>query len=112
MFQYMNSSLKYKLEQQYHELPGFLMGICLLKNIEVIDGDNFVLNDRKVILDYHTLTGDYKGIIKNMINGKVTLNENQLEKYQSKDFVRRNKDNWEQFAHWDNSCPCCNDLEY
>ena len=84
------------------------MGICLLKNIEVIDSDNFVLNDRKVILDYHTLTGDYNCFLKNIIKGKVTLNEKQLEKYQGKDFERRNKDNWQQFALWSDYC-CCSD---
>jgi len=65
-----------------------LICICASKRIKIIDKNNFVLDNRKLILDYHFLTGDYTGLIKNLIWNKATLNEKQLEEYQRKDFIR------------------------
>ncbi len=62
--------------------------ICASKKIKVIDANKFLLDNRKTILDYHALTGDYKGILKNLLVGRAILNESQLEEYQRKDFVR------------------------
>jgi hypothetical protein len=108
----MEKYLKSRLDSKLLELAGHLAGICKRKKIEVVDRDNFVLNNRKLIFDYHTLTGNYDGFLKNIIKGKSVLNEVQMGNYQSKDFARANKDNWEQFALWDNDCPCCNDPEH
>jgi hypothetical protein len=84
----MNSSLKSRLNSKLRELPCYLMGFCVSKDIKSLDKDNFVLDNRSRIFNYHISTGDYKCFIKNMWNGKTTLNESQLEKYQREDFIR------------------------
>jgi hypothetical protein len=95
----MNEYIKSRLDNRLLEF-GHLGGICRRKKIEVVDKDNFVLNSRQLIFDYHTLTGDYEGMFKNLLKGKATLNEIQLEEYQRKDFVRNYKGNI--FLGWDN----------
>ena len=85
--------------------------ICASKDIEVIDENNFVLTDRRLILDYHILTGGCKGIFKNLLRGKATLNKNQLEEYQRKDFVRVHGEFNYSFS-FNNYHTCCSDLEH
>lgn len=84
----MDKYLKSRLDSKLLTLAGHLGGICRRKKINVIDKDNFVLNNRKLILDYHTLTGDYTNFVKNMIHGSAVLDEEQLGRYQSKSFGR------------------------
>jgi hypothetical protein len=84
----MNEYLKSRLDPRLLELAGHLAGICKRKKIEVVDRDNFVLNSRRLIFDYHTLTGDYNEFFKDMIKGKANLNEVQMGNYQSKDLAR------------------------
>jgi hypothetical protein len=87
----MNSSLKSRLNSKLRELPCYLMGFCCSKDIKSLDSNTFVLDNRSIILNYHTLTGNYTNFIKNMLNGKVTLNESQLEDYQRKNALRVNR---------------------
>jgi hypothetical protein len=84
----MNKYLKSRLDSKLLELAGHLAGICKRKKIEVADRDTFVLNSRKLIFDYHTLTGDYKCLVKHLLLGKATLNEIQMGNYQSRDLAR------------------------
>lgn len=86
----MDKFLSSRLDSKILKFAGHLRGICRRKKIEVVDRDTFVLNNRKLILDYHKLTGDYKGIVKHMFLGKATLNEVQMGNYQSRDLVRVN----------------------
>ncbi len=84
----MDEYIKSRLDKKLLELAGHLYGICKRKKIKIIDKDNFILNKRKMIFDYHILTGDYKGIFGNLLRGKVTLNEIQMGNYQSRDLAR------------------------
>jgi hypothetical protein len=84
----MNEYIKSRLDSKLIELAGHLAGICRRKRIEVVDRDNFILNNRKLIFDYHVLTGDYNGFFKNIIKGKSNLDEVQMGNYQSKDLGR------------------------
>ncbi len=87
---YMDKYLKSRLDSKLLDLPANLGVICRRKKIEVIDKETFALNNRRLILDYHFLTGDYQCFLGNLLKGKAILNENQLEEYQRKDFVRVN----------------------
>ncbi|MEK6832410.1 MAG: hypothetical protein AABY32_00035 [Nanoarchaeota archaeon] len=86
----MDKFLKSKVNSKFLVVYTGLAGLCKSKKIEVIDSDTFILNNRKLILDYHILTGDYNGMFGNLFRGKATLNELQLEEYQRKNFVRVN----------------------
>jgi hypothetical protein len=111
----MNKFLNSILDPRILELPIDLACICASKKIKLSDKVNledkntFILDNRELILDYHKLTGDYRGIVKHMLFGKAILNERQLEEYQRKDFVRVYTPYAAHFAFWDNSCPCCDD---
>ena len=98
----MNEYIKSRLKPKLLELAGHLGGICRRKKIEIVDRNNFVLNNRKLIFDYHTLTGDYNGMFMNLLKGKANLNEIQMGNYQSKDFGRNlGKFNLEGFLYTD-----------
>jgi hypothetical protein len=113
-----DSLLREKLDPRILELDINLACICASKGIKLAEKsgirgkDTFLLDNRKLILDYHYLTGDYNEILKNMLKGKAILNENQLEEYQRKDFVRVYKDDADKFAFWDDYHPCCDDPEH
>jgi len=111
----MDKDLKSRLDPRILELPIDLVCICASKRIKLADKINpddkniFILDNRKLILDYHILTGSYKGIVKHMLLGNAVLNEKQLEEYQRKDFVRVYSPHANEFAMWDDFHPSCND---
>ena len=82
--------------------------IKLVDKVNPEDENTFILDNRKLILDYHKLTEDYNGFAKHILLGKAILNEEQLEEYQRKDFVRVYTPYADQFALWDDYC-CCSD---
>jgi hypothetical protein len=107
--------LREKLDPRIVDLDINLACICASKKIKLADKVNlkdenkFILDNRELILDYHKLTGDYKGFAKHMLLGKAILSEDQLEEYQRKDFVRVYTPYADQFAMWDDFHPCCDD---
>ncbi len=105
----MDKFLKSRINEKPVELTWGLEEICRCKKIEVINEHTFVLNNRELILDYHFLTEDYKGIIKNLLRGRAILNKAQLQEYQRKDFVKA----FEGVPfRWDDYGCCCNDMEH
>lgn len=86
----MDKSFKKKFSEAALKVGADLAVLCIMKNIDIIDDNKFVINNRGTILNYHTLTGDYKGIFMNLLKGKTTLNETQLEEYQRKNFIKCN----------------------
>lgn len=63
-------------------------GIKLAEKTNSDDKDTFILRSRKLILDYHILTRDYRNMSRNLSRGEAVLSEKQLEEYQRKDFIR------------------------
>jgi hypothetical protein len=114
----MDKYLSSRLDPKILELPIDLACICASKRIKLADKltpedeNTFILDNRKLILDYHKLTGNFRGIVKHMLFGKAILNEEQLERYQRKDFVRVYTPYADQFSLWDDYHPSCDDPEH
>lgn len=62
----MSKFVKSKLNSKVLALPGYLMSLCVSKDIEVIDNNTFVLDNKGAILDYHISIGNYANFVKNM----------------------------------------------
>jgi len=77
------------LDRRQTDLDIGLGHLCYVKKIKVVDDDTFVLKGRVSIFKYHRLVKkDYLKMLGRLLTGRATLNEIQLEEYQSREAVR------------------------
>jgi hypothetical protein len=89
----MNDKIDFENLEKIVKLDVCKGDICAVKNIKVLDCDNFLLDKRSLINDYRKTTKDYKtGLLKSFFTGKLKLNGRQIENYQHEYSMKLDKD--------------------